>query len=49
MDSLKNQQNARMKAWRVLFGGNQIVGRTKLFLFLIAFILIGGAIFATLV
>lgn len=49
MDSLKNQPNAGMKIWRVLFGGDQIEGRSKLFGFIIAFILIGGAAFAIFV
>ena len=48
MDSMKSQPNAVMKGWRALFGGNQIEGRTKLFGFLLAFILIGGVVFALL-
>ncbi|WP_157069899.1 hypothetical protein [Aureimonas frigidaquae] len=48
MDSLKDQKNVRMRAWRVAFGGNQLDGRFKLFGFVLAFLLIGGTFFAAM-
>ena len=48
MDSDKGGRSAGMRAWRFLFGGDQVEGRGKLFVFLILFILVGGLIFGLL-
>jgi len=45
MDSLKSQRDPLLRIWRVLFGGSEAVGMTRLMVFLAAFILVGGLFF----
>ncbi len=46
MDSQKHLNDPLLKIWRVVAGGSQSVGMTKLVVFLAAYILIGGLFFA---
>jgi len=42
MDSIKSGDGMSMRIWKGLFGGDNLFGRMKLYLFLAAYILIGG-------
>lgn len=42
MDSVNSDDQGVLKIWKVLFGGDNLFGRLKLYLFLVAFNLIGG-------
>lgn len=49
MDSLSNQSGPLMKFWRIVAGGSESTGMTKLMVIIAAYILIGGLIFAFVV
>ncbi len=46
MDSMLDGEGALLKFWRVLFGGSEGTGMTKLMVFLAAYILVFGLLFA---
>lgn len=46
MDSMPKGSSALLRIWHVLFGGSEGVGMTRLMVFLAAYVLVGGLIFA---
>ncbi|WP_156382089.1 MULTISPECIES: hypothetical protein [unclassified Aureimonas] len=48
MDSIKQTDDYGMTVWKLMFGGDNLFGRLKLYIFLAAFILIGGSTLAQL-
>ncbi|WP_156420803.1 hypothetical protein [Aureimonas sp. AU22] len=46
MDSMQDGEGTLLKFWRVLFGGSEGTGMTKLMVFLAAYILVFGLLFA---
>lgn len=42
MDSIKQTDDYGMTAWKLMFGGDNLFGRLKLYIFLVAFNVIGG-------
>lgn len=48
MDSIRKKDDPWMRIWKVLFGGDTLLGRWKLYLFLVGYLLLGGLTLAQL-
>ncbi len=48
MDSMQDGEGPLLKLWRVAFGGTEGTGMTKLMVFLVAYLLVFGLLFAFL-
>lgn len=48
MDTMPKETSLLLRFWRVLFGGSEGTGMTKLMVFLAAYVLVGGLVFAFL-